>query len=166
MPPPLTPATTAFYTTTATIIPVLGLALAVQGRAFEDTMQAAHAEAASARKRGRPIYPRLIAALLVTISAVIILASSFLGEYTAISDLYSAYETAGDRATVLTATLILIFAVTSVPVMTGLRIARHAWKPWFEEARKARAEANAAPGTSPSPPPGAETGKTSIETEN
>jgi len=156
----------AFYTTTATIIPVLGLAAGVQSRTFEDTMKAAYTVAASARRRGRRTSPRFIAALLVTISAVIALAFSFIGEYTAISELYNAYEAVGDRATVLMATLILIFAVASIPVMTGLRIARHAWKLEFGEATKSQAEANAATRTGPAATPTAETGKTGIETEN
>src|SRR5579863_1238628 len=96
-----------FYATGATVIPVLFLALAVQGRGFGELLRAATMgrEEAAANKRRDPVLlfpPRVLLA-----AAWVIMAASFVGEGVAMYDLYSGSASSGlDGITVLAATLV------------------------------------------------------------
>jgi len=107
-----------FYATGATVIPVLFLALAVQGRGFGELLRAATIgrEEAAAHRRRDPVLlfpPRVLLA-----AAWVIMAAGFVGEGVAMYDLYSGSASSGlDGITVLAATLVLLLAVVTGPVL-------------------------------------------------
>jgi hypothetical protein len=117
-----------FYVVAATVIPVLFLALAVQGplfvRVFRGYQRVAHLPAAERRNgmleiRG-PLYRALFGAtswLLVLLLALTVLAGGW-GELLAVYAVYQQQDQASTRQIVLLLTLFLIIAVPGVAVMT------------------------------------------------
>ena len=107
-----------FYATAAAVIPVLFLALAVQGRGFGEMLRAATTapEEAAANKRRDPVLlfpPRVLLS-----AALVIMAAGFVGEATAMWDLYfGSASSAFDGLTVLAATLVLLLAVVTGPLL-------------------------------------------------
>jgi hypothetical protein len=106
-----------FYATGATVIPVLFLALAVQGRGFGELLRAATTarEEAAANKRRDPVLlfpPRVLLA-----AAWVIMAAGVVGEGVAMWDLYFGSASGLDGITVLAATLVLLLAVVTGPLL-------------------------------------------------
>jgi len=136
-----------FYVTCATVIPVLFLAVAVQGRAYERVLRTANSASAyfvrsmislvwplfarvlgvsrpPERHRSPWHGPRMILAgitfTLLQGAAMIILLAGGIGEGTAIYVLYRGSERMGDRYLVLLATLALAAAVFAGPLLAFL----------------------------------------------
>ena len=106
-----------FYATAAAVIPVLFLALAVQGRGFGELLRAATTapEEAAVRKRRDPVLlfpPRVLLA-----AAFAIMTAGVVGEGTAMFDLYSGSASGFDGITVLATTLVLLLAVVTGPLL-------------------------------------------------
>jgi len=108
-----------FYVTCATVIPVLYLAGAVQGTIWESLMQAASA-GVRARLKGRITYritltPTPTVSMLLAAAAMYIGLAGGVGEFLALLALYRGSEVPIQRVIVLVATLILVFAVVTLP---------------------------------------------------
>jgi len=111
---------TAFYATTATVIPVLFLAIAVQGRTYEDLLKAAGDTYERGLRRqhlrqphrasARPPVP-LLATWALLSTALIIMCFAVLAEITALICLYQQSPTA-DPGTVITAAILLTIALS------------------------------------------------------
>ena len=122
-----------FYATAATIIPVLFVALAVQGRAYEALLRAGQF-AIKARLGIRPIRIRpstpgsqirglataSIAIGLLLVIAFAIVAAGGYGELLAVYALYQGQDQATTRRAVLLATMFLIILVAAGPPLTYL----------------------------------------------
>jgi len=122
------------YATVATIIPVLFLALAVQGGGYESFLREA-LQIARAQDQGQsPFNPigrvasRLAPKLplhrvprIMLIVAFIILTAGFVGEASAITALDGRHDDSVTRITVLVATFILLFAVVTGPLQAYIR---------------------------------------------
>ena len=101
-----------FYVTCATVIPVLFLALIVQGGTYEAMLKTSRHAAQTFPKRQRDyaateLFP---AAAWLTVAAVVI------GEAASLIALYNRAEDSGGRIVVLICVPILLFAVTALPV--------------------------------------------------
>ena len=109
-----------FYVTCATVIPVLFVAIAVQRGPYKlflhASMAAIRATAAVSRVSRRRALPKLAWAMLIRISAYVIVICGFYGELYALMALYSSSETSGQRVTVFVMTLILLFAAIAGPL--------------------------------------------------
>jgi hypothetical protein len=107
-----------FYATVATVIPVLFLALAVQGRGFDRVLRAMQAPR---HERGDPP-PRselgLFSPRVLMVTAWLILGSAFGGEATALFDLYRQRSPSGDGLVTLACVLFLLMAVAAGPVLS------------------------------------------------
>ena len=114
-----------FYITCATVIPVLFLAVAVQGRAYEAVLRASlsAAQARLGEQWTRQLTPLLKSRLLKFTAYAIVVAGGF-GELVALLVLYRGYEHPGERTTVLAATLVLVAAVASGPIWASVQL-RH-----------------------------------------
>jgi hypothetical protein len=115
-----------FYVTCATVIPVLFLAVAVQGRAFDSALRAyAQAEAeAAAPARGRwtqQLRTGIVSDLSALASGGSVMAGGF-GEALALFALYSRSDVWLARLTVLLLTLLLVVVVAAGPFLAWWRI--------------------------------------------
>jgi len=130
---PLTPSTIAFFATAATIIPVLFLAIAVQGRAFEDLIKAMdvlvrHTEDSV------PWYARgahKTAHVALSIAAAGILVYGVGSEIVAIYTLYQQKDEHGAGQAVLDGVIVMIIATAAGP---ALNFIKYAWP--FRQAGK------------------------------
>jgi hypothetical protein len=104
-----------FYVTCATVIPVLFLAVAVQGPTYESLFKAAlRADARTERRYAS------LALVLLNIAVVIVFAGSG-GEGMALWTLYRGSEVSGWRGWVFGLTLFLVAVVVAGPVLSTLR---------------------------------------------
>ncbi len=110
-----------FYVTCATVIPVLFLAVAVQGTSYQDLLDTL-VKAARAPVNSPPLLQlrAYAAALLTALVAVVVGGLGSLGEIEALYTLYLGRE-AGDRGLVLAATLGLLLATAAGPLWRGFR---------------------------------------------
>jgi heme exporter protein D len=137
---------TPFYATAALLIPVLFLAIAVQGRAFRQVINAqghvATGGARAARRAlGQPsaawltelrkasaamgrLAPALIAVGLLDLAAILIIAAGSIGELLAVYALYQGHDDPGIRLTVLLSAALLTCVVIIEPVQARARIFR------------------------------------------
>lgn len=106
-----------FYVTCATVIPVLFLAIVVQGGTYESMLRSAKAAAQKLPRRQRDY----AAAELLPAAAYLALIAGLIGEIGALIVLYNGSDTRTDRTVVLVATLFLLVIVAAGP----------AWK-WFQ----------------------------------
>jgi hypothetical protein len=123
-PPPMTAATIAFYATAATIIPVLYIAIAVQGPAYQNLISAM---ADIDRRRDsnpqgywRPILLTAVSAVLF-VAAVLILTYGVLSEIDAIYALYQQQARNSTAQAVLIGVIILTIATAAGPALTFVR---------------------------------------------
>jgi hypothetical protein len=107
-----------FYVTAATVIPVLYLALTLQGSTFEKVMSKWRDSVQDESKDVRPIQVFLPAYVLFCILASVIILGGLLGEFYAIMALYS--RSAADHSTVVVAVslLALLAAVVAGPTIS------------------------------------------------
>ena len=121
-PPALTASQIAFYATAATVIPVLFLAIAIQGRAYQDLLRAAQkfdrTMRAATPSGGSPSVELAAISRLLWALALLIPIAGCDGEGTAITALYQGHGTVGIRLMVLIGTLYLVFAVAIGPMVT------------------------------------------------
>ena len=149
-PPPLTPAAMAFYATVATFIPVLYVALAVQGNASQSIFGAAravmkpiirslirnffrHVATERPQKKTEIIRQRTViirqiifitaAAWTIPLAAVLIIIAGALGETLAVYALYQGQDTLFTRTIVLVTAIFLISAVAAGPAVTFVKTA-------------------------------------------
>jgi len=101
-----------FYVTCATVIPVLFLAVAVQGRAYESVLRSAHLRSET-WKFWRWTLPYTVAGSVLIAAA--------LGEYLALLVLYLGWDWSGARGMVFACTLILVTAVGAGPLLPWLK---------------------------------------------
>lgn len=106
-----------FYIVCATIIPVLFLAVAVQGRAYESVLRAALAMAEASRGEcwKRQLWPIVLSRFL-KFAAYAIWVAGGLGELLALLVLYQGHEQGGDRAAVFALTAVLVVATVIGPL--------------------------------------------------
>jgi hypothetical protein len=128
-----------FYVTCATVIPVLFLAVAVQGRPYQSVLGASLK--AAQPMRGGPRMHRLagrpmrrlgsyVASRFLDLIAFTILSAGVLGEFLALLALYRGSDNPGTRMTVLLATLVLVVAVVTGPLL--------GWSKLLDERRELR----------------------------
>jgi hypothetical protein len=114
-----------FYVTCAAVIPVLFLAVAVQGPTYESVFKAAlQADALAGQRyaqRRQAGLAGVMSLLLLGIALVILIAGS-VGEGLALWILYQGSEAPGVRGWLLVLTLILVGAVVAGPVLSMLRL--------------------------------------------
>jgi hypothetical protein len=118
-----------FYATAATIIPVLFIALAVQGHAYEALLRAGQfaikarfrlgPSTAGGVVRG-PAWPSIIAICLLLGIAFAIVAAGGYGELLAVYALYQGNDQATTRRAVLLATMFLVILVAAGPPLAYL----------------------------------------------
>jgi hypothetical protein len=110
-----------FYATCATIIPVLFLAIAVQGSTYDDFLKSmARAFKRSDDLRAGPWLPfltRWIIALIMVAAAITVLISACVGEVRALLALYHQSANHGTTREVLTETLIVSAAAIAGPAL-------------------------------------------------
>jgi len=140
-----------FYVTSATVIPVLFLAVAVQGRAYESVLRTSRAFVGqfwwsfrrSAAETGRSKWVLLpvafVLGMFANFSAVAIVFAGGLGEFLALYTLYTGTEQHGTRAFVFAATLVLLAAVVAGPVLAAwhVRAEDYGYGPTAEQAASA-----------------------------
>lgn len=102
-PPPLTPAAIAFYATAATVIPVLYLALAIQGRTWQDLVRSFF-----------QVTERMWRWSL-GIAGLLVILAGFVGEFAAFDALFNGRSDYGQARTVFLAVLVLTFGVAAIP---------------------------------------------------
>jgi hypothetical protein len=117
-----------FYVTCATVIPVLFLAVAVQGRAYEAMLRVvAENSRRSPGSWGGLLRDTATSMFFIWFAWLIVLAGAF-GEFYALLALYRESEfhlfRLESRATVFAATLILVVAVAAGPLLAYLNSAR------------------------------------------
>ena len=120
-----------FYVTCASVIPVLFLAVAVQGRTYESVVQALVKVQAEIKKKakasGGSIWALTVPsykANAVLVTALAILVAGGVGEFLALEVLYTGSERPGQRVWVLVLTLLLLAVVVVGPAVSLLRVAR------------------------------------------
>jgi hypothetical protein len=101
-----------FYVACATVIPVLFLALIVQGGTYESLLQAARRAAQQLPRRNREFAITMILPLVAQLTILCTLT----GEVFALLALYLQQDSRTINAVVMLTTLELLFAVTAVPV--------------------------------------------------
>jgi hypothetical protein len=107
-----------FYVTSATVIPVLFLAVAVQGRVSEGverSWMAMQRDPYASQPWMRWIKKWALVYLWFAVPVILVF-SGFIGEFGALSALYRGSEDPGQRADVFIATLILVFIVALGPL--------------------------------------------------
>jgi hypothetical protein len=111
-----------FYVTCATVIPVLFLAFAVQGRSYEDLLRLA-LEQDQARKPGGRLRRavRYVGVQALRYSAYIILVAGIGGEMVALAALYYGREGPDQRVLVLRLTALLVVAAASGPIASYVK---------------------------------------------
>lgn len=119
-----------FYATAATIIPVLFLAIAVQGPMYASLIKAA---AQADKRMDQPLaesakIPRALAAIAIvavymtsTVLAMTIVTTGVIGEIEALASLYRQH-TEGSGSDVLGATVFLTIAVALGPAVAALKV--------------------------------------------
>jgi len=108
-----------FYVTAATVIPILYLALTLQGRTYEDIVNAVFGKIRRnyIAQAGVRSYIWLILAVILSLAAVAIVVFGITGEWEAILALYNHYSTPGGASWVLFASIILMIAVGIGPII-------------------------------------------------
>ncbi len=109
-----------FYATVAGVIPVLYLAIAVQGTVYQDIVRISQAFYRAAKKKTAPL--AFLAALLAAVAAAILIAGGW-GEGLAIYALYQEHDQASTRHKVLLSAFLLIIAVAAPPLIALIRAA-------------------------------------------
>ena len=156
-----------FYATAATVIPVLFLAIAVQGRTYENLVNAGTAadrrlsEATTWRRRTIAY----VSGSVLFVIAGLILVWGVLSEIIAVAALHQQQASGAAGFIVLIGTIFMVIAAAGPPALV---FARYAWAPAGELARIRRMREGAGHATGPgSQEPGAttqpETGKTDTE---
>jgi magnesium-transporting ATPase (P-type) len=140
-PPPLTPAEIAFYATCATVVPVLFLAFAVQGRTWRTMLSAAVSSAATKRELGH----RPWGAWRLIFFGYFVLLAGLVGEGYSIGGLYYDHEDSQRAVTVLVAVIFLNLTVISVPMNLFTNALWAVWRP------KTRAQASSEQNNEPEP---------------
>ena len=130
-PPPLTPSGIAFYATAATVIPILFLALAVEGSTWEnmvrnvvtagDVMRWRDPAARELRRASRLLF------LLLAISGFLVIFAGFGGEFVAIATLYNGSNASGSAGFVVLAVILLTAGVAAVPAAKFGKVVLEAW---------------------------------------
>ena len=124
-----------FYVTAATVIPVLFLALAVQGRVYEGLLRAA-LTTLRVKRAGRDRFPVIhvtagfrlpwLAILTVNgllwLTAFLIPVAGYMGEQRAVTALYDGHDDSVTRPIVLFTTLFLFLVVAMGPMLTLIRV--------------------------------------------
>jgi hypothetical protein len=100
-----------FYVTCATVIPVLFLALVVQGGTYENMLRTAMEAAHRHPGRGRDG----AASAFLPAVAYLTLVAGVLGEAFALGALFSRWDTTASRATVMVMTLFLLVVIAAGP---------------------------------------------------
>jgi hypothetical protein len=126
-----------FYATAAAVIPVLFLALAVQGRGFGALLSVATA----AREEADMLPARVLQA-----AGVVIVTAGFFGEAAAMYDLYASSGVGG--ILILVAALILLLAVVVGP-FAALVVSGHTAAEWAQRRSDAAAPAPETPPAAP-----------------
>jgi hypothetical protein len=119
----MTPTTIAFYATAATVIPVLFLALAVQGRGYENLMKTFNAMDQRSNRdipRGQTAAAAAVAVALVAIAPVI-LVLAVLSEILAVYALYQQQAVSTTSQTVLIGVIVLVIATAASPALALIR---------------------------------------------
>jgi hypothetical protein len=105
-----------FYITCATVIPVLFLAVAVQGQVYDAALRNSLQQARTGRHNRRiSKYSTRIFSLLLFLAAYVILLAGIGGELTALLALYAGAE-GGAKLFTLLATLALVIAAAAGPL--------------------------------------------------
>ena len=132
----LTPASLAFYATVATVIPVLFLAIAVQGPAYQNMLRASVTAVRSqpGARRPRRVLGH-IASWLLLATAYVILLSAVFGEIEALLPMYVGTEAAGTRVGALLPTLLLLLATVTGPTVALAKAFRVVLEPATRHAR-------------------------------
>jgi hypothetical protein len=117
-----------FYVVCATIIPVLFLAVAVQGNAYKSVLDTAMKAAQTKADDGwkRQLWALALSRTLQLIGYYIWCAGA-LGELLALMALYQGHEEPGMRITVLLLTLLLVFAVAAAPLSVYTNVRKNIW---------------------------------------
>jgi hypothetical protein len=109
---PLTPTRVAFYATAATVIPVLFLAIAIQGNVLEHILRAGDS---AARARYPRRQPGIASRWVRVITAAAILWAGSTAEVIAMIQLFADNDTAMAHTYVLAAVIILVAALAARP---------------------------------------------------
>ena len=127
-----------FYITCATVIPVLFLAVAVQGQAYETVLLKTLITARTRRDDGKTHQAEAtIASFLLRQVAYFIWVAGAFGELYAVLALYEGHDVGDSRVFVLGSTLILVFALAQGPYLpwskgtasaSGITITMTAWR--------------------------------------
>jgi hypothetical protein len=107
-----------FYITCATVIPVLFIAVTLQGQVYEAVLR----EALKTRQMGAVAESRLLQQV-----AYFIWAPGAIGEVFAVLALYYGHNVGGSRLYVLLATLILVVAVAARPFVALTKVTDRVW---------------------------------------
>ena len=120
-----------FYVTCASVIPVLFLAVAVQGRTYESIVQALVKAQEEIKKKaeasGGSVWAITVPsykANAVLVAALAILVAGGVGEFLALEVLYTGSERPAQRIWVFVLTLLLLAVVIAGPAVALLRVAR------------------------------------------
>ena len=118
-----------FYVVCATVIPVLFLAVAVQGNTYKAVLDTAMKEAMTRASDG---WLRQVSALArsrtLQIIGYLIWSAGAIGEILALQVLYQNHESPGSRITVFLATLILVVAAAAGPLHVYTEVRSNIWK--------------------------------------
>ena len=124
--PALTASSIAFYATAATVIPVLFIALAVQGTAYQTvlkTLDAADRRQTAVGLRSRRAAVFGLSYLLLAAIALGFLAILALATYAEVLAIYALYQGHASNSTalgVLTGVIVLVIATAAAPVLAFL----------------------------------------------
>jgi hypothetical protein len=121
-----------FYVTVATIMPVLYLALTLQGSSFAHMVsQSGKALGHLRRERGEPSRRRLwlsVRSFGLIVGAIAVLYAWLTGELRAMTALYHQSDTPGDSTYVVLCLIVLLIAATTGPFVTFFRTLNEAVK--------------------------------------
>jgi MFS family permease len=137
----MSPTVIAFYATVATFIPVLYIALVIQGRASEGIFAVVRS---FIRRLFRTNTEETLTRTILTVSAVFALIAGtlaiiFIGTYTEVLAVYALYQGQDEpltRSTVLQFTIILIIAVGASALVTFIRAAINAGRQLIKDLTK------------------------------
>ena len=137
----MSPTVIAFYATVATFIPVLYIALVVQGRASEGIFAVVRSFIRWFLRTNREEQPARTIMAISAVGLLIagILAIIFIGTYTEVLAVYALYQGQDEpltRITVLQFTIILIIAVGASAVVTFIRAAINAGRQLIKDMTK------------------------------
>jgi hypothetical protein len=157
-----------FYATAATIIPVLFLAIAVQGRTYENLVKTLRAPSPrwtwTFTGPWRQQLPAVIVALATMTIVVAILVFGAVSEILAVYALYQQQALARIGQGVLNAVIFLVIATAAGPALAFLRaLFTH---PKSNEPASSESSGKQEPGASQADEPGPEVGKTRTEAGN